>query len=233
MYSMLRGLWRNVVIARADKSGSTESSKIVSTSDAYGSFQPTSTTTLSDDDTEWELPDGLEELTAVLPRGELGLIRHSQLSEKFEAVVYKRLSSVECDPKKSHQHEFNGTTSLRLLFGEDDRKHIPAQFVRVDSEFESTTAAGALSWYDARRKHPTRTEYRLYYQGNQVTKAMKASDVFILAMTKDGSALVITMTPDSPIKDQLFWLFGLEGDPADGFEYKAVTAGRILKWAVF
>lgn len=196
-----------------------------------GRFQPTKQTALLDGEADWELPEGLEEMTAIAPDGGFGGIRHAQLSDKFDGVVVKRLSAVEADPKKSHQHEFNGSAPLRRLLGECDRKNIPAQFVRVDGISESATVTGELSWYDARRKHPSRTEYRLYYSSNEVTNSMKVGDIFYLALIRDGSVLVIATEPDNPINDQLYWLFGLEDEPSSTFTYQAVTAGRVLKWA--
>ena len=196
-----------------------------------GSFEPTLETALLDGEADWDLPDVLDEMTVTSTCGELGGLRHAQLSEKFVGVVVKRLSAVETDPSKSHQHEFNGSAPIRRLLGEADRKHIPAQFVRLDGTLDSAAVAGELSWYDARRKHPTRTEYRLYYYGNDVTNSMKAGDIFFLALCRDGSVLVIAITPDNPIKDQLFWLFGLEDTTDSEFTYHAVTAGRVLKWA--
>lgn len=196
-----------------------------------GHFTPTARTALLDDDQDWCLTEGLEEITVTTPGLGLGSIRHAQLSEKFQGVVVKRLSAVEVDPAKSHQHEFNGSAPLRLLLGEADLKRIPAQFVRVDGATESVTAAGELSWYDARRNHRSRTEYRLYYPSNEVTKAMMAGDIFFLALAKDGSALVIATAPDSPLIDQLYWLFGLKDKPEVAFVYHSVTAGRVLRWA--
>lgn len=196
-----------------------------------GSFEPTLETALLDGEADWDLPDGLDEMTATSPSGELGGLRHAQLSEKFVGVVVKRLSAVETDPSKSHQHEFNGSAPLRRLLGEVDRKNIPAHFVRLDSMSESAAVVGELSWYDARKKHPKRTEYRLYYYENEVTRSMRAGDIFFLAMGRDGSALVMAITPDCPTKDHLFWLFGLEDAPDAAFTYHAVTAGRVLKWA--
>lgn len=196
-----------------------------------GSFEPTARTAILNEEADWDLPEGLEEMTVVVPNGGSGGIRHAQLSDKFEGVVVKRLSAVEVDPAKSHQHEFNGSAPLRSLLGQADRKHIPAQFVRVDGMSESAKASGELSWYDARRNHRTRTEYRLYYPSNEVTQSMLAGDIFFLALAKDGSALVIAATPDSPAIDQLYWLFGLEDKPEIAFSYHSVTAGRVLRWA--
>ncbi len=138
------------------------------------------------------------------------LIRRGSLADHFEGVAAKRLSAVETDPKRSNQHEFNGVGALRRLFGDDDRREIPARFVWLGEEQEGISEDGVISWYDARRAHPTRTEYRLYYPSNAVMNAMKAGDFFLVATLKDASAMVIIAPGESTIESQLKWLFGLE-----------------------
>ena len=98
------------------------------------------------------------------------MIQRGLLSDYFDGVAVKRLSMVETTPTGSNQHEFNGSKALRRLFGDDDRKNIPARFIWLGEEQEGITADSSASWYDARRRHPTRTEYRLYYPGNDVTR---------------------------------------------------------------
>ena len=48
-------------------------------------------------------------------------MKQGLLSEYFDGIAVKRLSAVEADPLKSHQHEFAGG-HLRGMFGDDDRK---------------------------------------------------------------------------------------------------------------
>lgn len=234
MRSKIMGLIKNaydIFAVRESRLVSVDVRHFVKLNGASGSFEPTLQTALLDEDTDWDLPDGLEEMTAISPGGGFGGIRHAQLSDKFEGVVFKRLSAVEAEPAKSHQHEFNGSAPLRRLLGECDRKHIPAQFVRLDGMLDTAAVTGELTWYDARKKHPTRTEFRLYYSSNEVTESMKEGDNFFLAMGRDGAALVIATAADNQINDQLFWLFGIDNKPDSAFAYHAVTAGRVLKWA--
>lgn len=150
-------------------------------------------------------------------------MKRGHLSEYFSGVVVKRLSAVEANPLTSNQHEFNGSAELRRLFGDDDRKNIPARFLWIDQEQSSPDGEdGFISWYDARRSHPTRTEYRLYYQGNPVTEAMAEGDSFFLAIRKDGSGLVVVTPSDSTMYNQLLWLFGIENDAQYSFSYAPV-----------
>lgn len=151
------------------------------------------------------------------------LLRRGSLADHFEGVAAKRLSVVETDPKRSNQHEFNGVGALRRLFGDDDRREIPARFVWLGEEQEGITEEGTISWYDARRAHPSRTEYRLYYPSNAVMNAMKAGDFFLVATLKDGSAMAIVAPGDSTIESQLRWLFGLEQQAGLEFAAREIT----------
>lgn len=146
-------------------------------------------------------------------------MKRGLLSDHFAGVVAKRLSVVETSPAKSNQHEFNGSAALRRLLGDDDRKDIATRFIRVDDSDEAISASGTITWYDARRQHETRTEYRLYYAANEVTRLMEPGDVFFLALNRDGSALAI-FTPDGgTVENQLRWLFGLDDAPQGGFVF--------------
>lgn len=151
------------------------------------------------------------------------MIRRGLLSDYFDGVAVKRLSMVETTPTGSNQHEFNSSRTLRRLFGDDDRKNIPTRFIWLGEEQEGITADSSVSWYDARRRHPVRTEYRLYYPTNDVTRLMKAGDTFFLALRSDGTAMVIVTPAESTVQNQLLWLFGIDGQPELEFAVREVT----------
>ena len=67
---------------------------------------------------------------------------------------------------------------------------------------EGVTDDGTLTWYDARRRHPTRTEYGLFYPANDVSEMMKAGDTFFLATRPDSSAMVIITPAESTNQNQ-------------------------------
>jgi hypothetical protein len=149
-------------------------------------------------------------------------MRRGLLSDYFESAAVKRLSAVEADPERSHQHEFAGG-HLRKMFGDDDRLDFPARFVWLSDEQEGISEDGKLSWYDSRRNNPTRSaEYRLYYFDNGVTSLMKEGDSFFVATRRDGSVMVIITPEGSTIENQLAWLFGIEGK-SDLFESTEIT----------
>lgn len=152
------------------------------------------------------------------------MIAKGFLSDHFVGVAVKRLSLVETAPAVSNQHEFNGSKALRSLFGGDDRKNIPTRFIWLGAEQEGVTAESVVSWYDARRRHPTRTEYRLYYPANEVTALMEVGDTFFLALRRDGTAMAIITPAGSTVQNQLLWLFGLEEEPELEFAAREITA---------
>lgn len=139
-------------------------------------------------------------------------MKQGLLSEYFDGVAVKRLSAVEADPNKSHQHEFAGG-HLRGMFGDDDRKEIPARFIWLSDEQEGMSEPGKVSWYDSRRKIAHRSaEYRLYYDNNPIASMMKPGDSFFVATRPDGTVMVIVVPEGSTVESQLIWLFGIKSE---------------------
>lgn len=140
-------------------------------------------------------------------------MKHGFLAKFFSAVAVKRLSAVEADTSRSNQHEFNGTAALKRIFGDDDRIRIPARFLWLGDEQEGIAEQGFLSWYDARRAHPIRSEYRLYFPTTAVSGLAQEGDTLFIAACTDGSALNVITGKDSTIQNQLLWLFGIDDQP--------------------
>ena len=126
-------------------------------------------------------------------------------------MAAKRLAAVDVDPKKSNQHEFNGVSVLRSLFGDDDIKDMPARFVYLTDDADPLFDSGLMTWYDARRNIPNRTEYRLYYKDNAVIEQAREGDLMVVALTGRGEVLVAITRAESNMASQVCWLFGLDG----------------------
>ena len=133
------------------------------------------------------------------------------LNQYFKAVAVKRLSAVEADAGVSNQHEYNGVSFLKKMFGTDNQKiFLPTHFLYLSDEEDTIEADGELTWYDARFNHPTRTEWRLYYPSNDVTVSAQEGDSLFICMKDDNSVLEIIAKKDSIIENQLFWLFDVK-----------------------
>lgn len=131
------------------------------------------------------------------------------LRKCFKGVAVKRLSAVEADPKRSNQHEFNGVGGLKEILGSTEPVKFPATFIWLGDEQDGITEEGFLTWYDARRDHPTRSEYRLYYPSNAVSAMANAGDPVFIATRPDNSLMVIITKAESTMERQLLWLFEL------------------------
>jgi hypothetical protein len=146
------------------------------------------------------------------------------LSQYFEGVAIKRLSAVEVNTSVSNQHEFNGSRPLRNLFGDERRTH-NARFLWLAGENEGISSDGRITWYDARENHPTRSEYRLYFNSNDVMDAAKENDLLIVAKRPDEEIYMIVVPADSTLENQLLWLFGIE-QIGFNFNFQAIEDGH-------
>jgi len=130
------------------------------------------------------------------------------LSQNFSGAAIKYLSNVEVRPSVSNQHELNGITPLRDLFG-TARQEFNTSYMYLDKdEVPRIACNGFMTWYDARENHPTRTEYRLYYDTNPVMNAATNGDLMFLGLRPDGSLVAAVTKQGSPAQKYLEILFG-------------------------
>lgn len=132
------------------------------------------------------------------------------LATYFSGIAAKRLSSVEAHPERSNQHEFNGVVALKQLLGSERRK-FNARFLWLsDDEEEALSCDDFATWYDARERHPTRSEYRLYFPSTPPTAKASDGDLLIVARTPDDSLLILIAKSGSTAAAQIRWLFDLK-----------------------
>lgn len=147
------------------------------------------------------------------------------LAATFSAIAFKRLTAVETDADRSNQHEFNGGRALRRLFGPETPQRVITDFVWMPDDGEFIREEGLLTWYDARARHPTRSEYRLYYVDNAVTSRAREGDLLVIAR-KTGGATLMLLAPGSGLAaTRIAWMFGLEAEPGAAFAAFGLDAG--------
>lgn len=159
-------------------------------------------------------------------------LENGYLKQYFKGIIAKTLSAVETSPETSNQHEFNATVKMRELFGLDDRRFL-AEFLYIDDE-KTIEATDFLTWYDARRNHPIRTEYRLYYPSTTVSEAASNGDSLFICVMQDDTVLCIIAQKDATITSQLYWLFDIAPNDSGKFTQNAdlQTNGGNLEFAV-
>jgi hypothetical protein len=150
-------------------------------------------------------------------------VKPGHLSQYFTGVAMKRLSAVEANPVRSNQHEFNGVDMLKKIFGEvTGKQRFPAKFLYLsDQDDEPVVADGFLTWYDAREKHLTRTEHRLYFPTTPVSQCASEGDVLVIGRRPDASVLVVVAENGSTISNQIQWLFGFHDLTHPGFSVRS------------
>lgn len=144
------------------------------------------------------------------------------LSQYFTGVAAKILTAVETDGFTSNQHEFNGVSPLKKIFGAPIGKvKLEAKFLYLnDSDDEPVVDEGFLTWYDAREKHPTRSECRLYFPTTTVSMCAAPGDLLVIAQTPEKKVLTIICEQESTIANQVKWLFGLSDSEHPGFSVR-------------
>ena len=143
---------------------------------------------------------------------------YGALSSYFEGAVAKTLAGVDIrGANKSHQHEFNGIGPLRRLFGDDDIRGMSTTFAYLDDDNDPVFDHGRTTWYDARRRDPRRTEYRLYYNDNAAIKFADTGDLMIIALTETREVLALFAKRGSTAESQVRWLFGVGETDGQGF----------------
>lgn len=147
-------------------------------------------------------------------------MKSGYLSSCFEGIAEKQLSKVEADSLCSNQHEFNGDRGLRKLLGTQSgsRKFLTA-FLYM-SDVEVIQREGEMTWYDARERNPSRTEWRLYFPTTDVMLKAKEKDTLIICRKTDETLLVIIVRSGDTVESQLKWLFGIIQDEQKEFAVK-------------
>lgn len=135
----------------------------------------------------------------------------------FSAIAFKRLTAVETDATRSNQHEFNGGRALMKLFGPESPRRVTTDFVWMPDDGDFVREEGLLTWYDARARHPTRSEYRLYYVANDITRQAREGDLLVIARKADGATLMLLAPGSGRAATRIAWMFGLEAEPGAAF----------------
>ncbi|SEB60675.1 EcoRII C terminal [Nocardioides exalbidus] len=159
----------------------------------------------------------------------------ARLEDYFDGAAGKYLSSVETDPTRSNQHEFNGVAPLIELLDvppANGGRRFATSYVYLEDDNDPLVVDSTSTWYDAREAHPTRTEYRFYYPaGIEVMSRAKSGDYLVLAKTRSDpqrDLLVIVAAGGSTLAQQVEVLFGLE--PADRFDVETAPSGVDLNF---
>ena len=97
------------------------------------------------------------------------------------------LTAVEANRDASNQHEFNGVSQLKQIFGK-------ARFTKeviFSIRGTDTFCKDTITWYDARENSPDRSEFRLYFRDNYVMEQACEGDNIIVGIDKSNQTHII------------------------------------------
>lgn len=151
-------------------------------------------------------------------------MKRGYLSEYFEGVSIKRLTAVEADETRSHQHEYNAIKAMLAFMGRpSEATRLPTRFVYLnDEDDEPVTEDAFLTLYNSRENQPNRSaEYRFYFPTTQVSQLAGENDLLVIAKRRDGGLLVIIAENGSSAASQIEWLFGFSSETYPRFSVRA------------
>ncbi len=142
-------------------------------------------------------------------------MRRGYLSQFFSGAGAKRLTAVEVDPGTSRQHEFQGTSEFRAIFGTPAEKQtFAASFLWLTDTLDPDRVDAFVTWSNVRKGKPRSPEYHLYYAADAEPLVHRAEpgDLLVVAIKQDGSVVVLIADAGSTWERQLLWLFDLDRD---------------------
>ncbi|MCI0709898.1 MAG: restriction endonuclease [Chloroflexi bacterium] len=128
------------------------------------------------------------------------------LTDIFDSVVLKRLAKVDLPDAGSHQHEINGVQAIKEFFATDQKVQGNISWHYFGDDQDVLPEINTYTFYDARAKHSSRTEWRLYYGGSFLRHADEG-DILVLAR-RDKQVYGIVIQQDSSWTRAIKYLLG-------------------------
>ena len=149
-------------------------------------------------------------------------------------IALKRLAPVEVEPSASHQHELNADR-LRSELGFPEGTTSGRLSIRYYDSEGADLDDGTFTVYDARERHVSRREYRLYYSSTLMSERARPGDLLLLF--RDGPVEVLhcaVARKDSPAEAALLRAFrsGLKSDPRTFQFVEPPSTGDVLQLAL-
>lgn len=135
------------------------------------------------------------------------------LSKCFDNCIVKVMVNSDLDRGTSKQHEFNGVSKLKSIFGED-KITVNASFYHLYDDKPMVKRTGNVTWYDARKNNPSKTEYRLYYYEDTEFGLISPGEIiYVLLRKSDTKSIVVDiliMPFESAISHDAAYLLGID-----------------------
>jgi hypothetical protein len=98
-----------------------------------------------------------------------------------DRFAFKRLSAVEVDPERSHQHEFHAGIIRRALGFPEGRTAGRLSVSFFNDDEEPLLEAGSYTLTDVRAGKPRAAEYHMYYRSTVIDDAAEPGDLLVIS----------------------------------------------------
>lgn len=131
------------------------------------------------------------------------------LSDLFSSIFYKLIANTELVSPNNRQHELNAGNMKQLFDYPSERLEGKIQwFYFGDSETKSEELK--YTFYDARKNHPKRSEWRLYYGSSFIPSHASEGDLLVIAKHYSGGLYGFIFDKSSSWFNSANELFALE-----------------------
>ena len=131
-------------------------------------------------------------------------------------VAVKRLSVVEVDPARSHQHELNATLLMRELGFPAERQSGPLALVMYSGVDTPETFEGGYTFSNVREGKPRAAEYHMYYTSDALPPKARPGDLLVMFHGPGSDKLSgVIATAGTSTESQLLDGLRLNIDPQD------------------
>jgi hypothetical protein len=104
-----------------------------------------------------------------------------------DRFAFKRLSAVEVDPKRSHQHEFHAGFIRKALGFPEGRTSGRLSVALFNDDEEPLLEAGSYTLTDVRAGKPRAAEYHMYYRSSVIDDAAEPGDLLVISRQREGT----------------------------------------------
>jgi hypothetical protein len=130
----------------------------------------------------------------------------------FSSVAHKTMAAVDIPEKNSNQHEINGVSALKGVFGTNQTTRGQIRWHYFSDDREPEHATDAFTFYDARargRKKTHRSEWRFYYRGDFLSRVHEG-DLLVIVCGKEGITNALLLQKGSGWERAVRRLFRLD-----------------------
>ncbi len=150
------------------------------------------------------------------------------LASIFSSVAHKKMAAVDLPQNGSNQHEINGVSALKELFGTSQTTKGKIRWHYFSDDRDPEHYSDSFTFYDARAKGSVRTgrsEWRFYYSGKFLER-VREGDLLVIVCDRKGAFDALLLEKESGWERAVRQLFQLE---ATGPSFRTLSHESLVR----